>query len=265
VNDLRQLLAEHPLAIPTGGKDAAGTVLVIGADPACPGAALLCAEAALRIGGGRVQAVVHPEVRAACAAAAWELHVGAWDTAEPPPPAVLDQLAGAAVVVLGPGHRHLDEAIVEVVAKEAPGSLVLDAGALDGLEAVRGRADLVIAPNPTEARRIVGELDDEGALARALAERGGHPVAVRGGRTVVSDGAACWSFGDPPPGLGTPGSGDVFIGVLAGLLAAGNEAVGALGWATRLHAEAGRACGPAIGYLAGDVARSLPGALASCR
>ena len=67
------------------------------------------------------------------------------------------------------------------------------------------------------------------------------------------------------PGLGTPGSGDVFIGALAGLLASGMAPVGALGWAVRLHAAAGALLANAtpVGYLASDIAARLPEAL--CR
>jgi NAD(P)H-hydrate repair Nnr-like enzyme with NAD(P)H-hydrate dehydratase domain len=64
-------------------------------------------------------------------------------------------------------------------------------------------------------------------------------------------------------GLGSAGSGDVFIGALAALLGNGCKTAAALGWGIDLHARAaGRlAAGTPVGYLASDVARELPNAL----
>jgi len=112
---------------------------------------------------------------------------------------------------------------------------------------------------------LTGREDDEAALAHELARTNGGPVAVRGPVTVVADGQDCWLFDDAPPGLGTPGSGDVFVGALGGLLACGSEPVAALGWAVALHAEAGArlARDVTVGYLASEILRELPYARAS--
>jgi hydroxyethylthiazole kinase-like uncharacterized protein yjeF len=267
VRPIDELLAAHPLRLSTGGKDESGSVVVIGGPPECPGAALLCATAALRVGAGRVRAVVHPEVRAAAASAAWELYVEAWDQTGPPPAAVLEAAAEADVVVIGPGHGVLPAEVVAPVVGAARGNVVLDAGALPAAASLVEHASLVLAPNEAEARSLVGERDDPIALARAVACLTRHPAAVRGARTTVTDGERAWTADDLPAGLGTPGSGDVCIGVLAGLLAMGNDPLGALAWATTLHADAGRLAseGAPVGYLANDVLARLPDAIATRR
>jgi NAD(P)H-hydrate repair Nnr-like enzyme with NAD(P)H-hydrate dehydratase domain len=65
--------------------------------------------------------------------------------------------------------------------------------------------------------------------------------------------------------LGTPGSGDVLVGVAAGLLATGCVDAAALGWAVALHARAGALCAEQapVGSLASELARALPRALAA--
>jgi hydroxyethylthiazole kinase-like uncharacterized protein yjeF len=271
VRPLAELLAARPRVVPTGGKDTSGTVVVVGGPPTCPGAALLCATAALRVGAGRVQAVVHPEVRAACAAARWELLVEGWDQASRLPGPVGRLLEQADVVVVGPGHHTFDLDVCRAIAEATEATLVLDAAALAATPRLHRAHHLVLAPNTSEAAELLAGVDagageegtdDERVLAPALAGLTGRPAAVRGPVTVVAGEEGAWCLADPPPGLGTPGSGDVLIGALAGLLAGGNTELGALGWAVALHAAAGRLAGEhaELGYLATDLLDALPAA-----
>lgn len=260
---LADLLSRHPLPDLSRGKDDSGTVVVVGGPPTCPGAAVLVGTAALRVGAGRVQLVVAPDVATAVAVAVPEALVLGWDLAGEPPSSVAERLAGADVVVIGSGCDHLDPEVVRLVSSGTTASVILDAGAIPAATTLR-RAGLVLAPNEAEAAELVdGQPDAVGELARSLATRLGVPIAVRGARSAVSDGAEGWCFDDAPPGLGTPGSGDVFIGVLAALLAAGLPRVAALGWAVAIHAGAGHhlARRTPVGYLASDVATALPHAL----
>jgi hydroxyethylthiazole kinase-like uncharacterized protein yjeF len=266
VTPLADLLQRVPLRPPLGGKDESGTVLVVGGPPTCPGAALLCATAALRVGAGRVQVVVHPDVAAACAASAWELLVDAWDQQSPPPPGILRRVGHADAVVIGPGHHALDPEVVAAVVEAAESLVVLDAGALGAVAHIDGGTErLVLAPNTSEAAALARTTGDEPALAKALVDQLQRPVAVRGPCTVVADPTGAWRFDDPPPGLGTPGSGDVLIGIVAGLLASGCSDLAALGWAVHLHAAAGARCAEQapVGYLASELCAALPGAIAA--
>ncbi|MBA2608022.1 MAG: NAD(P)H-hydrate dehydratase [Actinobacteria bacterium] len=267
MNPLRRLLDLHGLPDASGGKDANGTVIVIGGPPSCPGAVMLAGTAALRLGSGRVQLVVHPDVSAAIAAGTPEAMVLGWDQQSTPHAALRTALAEADVVIVGPGHADMDSAVVREIAEAVDGAhLVLDAGALPAaLGLVDTGQRLLIAPNTDEATRLVGYDGDESVLAPRLAEAIDGPVAVRGAITVVTDGTECWLFEDAPTGLGTPGSGDVFVGTLGGLLACGAQPVAALGWAVALHAEAGArlARDAPVGYLARDLVRELPFARAA--
>jgi ADP-dependent NAD(P)H-hydrate dehydratase len=264
VRPLADLLTRHALPDQGGGKDDRGTVVVIGGPPSCPGAVLLAGTAALRTGSGRVQLVVDPAVAAAVAAALPEALVIGWDQTTSLPEAVAEQVESADAVVVGPGHDAMDHDIVRAIVDAAGLSVVvLDAGALPGCLTLPSDAHVVIAPNPTEAAKLVGA-GDESTLAAALSAELRRPVAVRGPITVVSDDGQAWAFDSAPRGLGTPGSGDVFTGVLGALLGSGMPAVGALGWAVRLHASAAArlASSTPIGYLAHEIAAQLPYALA---
>ena len=265
MTSLDLLLADHPLPDLAGGKDESGTVVVIGGPPTCPGAAMLAGIAALRIGSGRVQLVTHPAVAPAVAVAFPEAWVGSWDQSSPVPDDIARPLRSADVVIIGPGHRRLATDLVATIVQGAEGAaIVLDAGALPAAPELIGSANLVLAPNTAEARDLAEVDGDETSLALELGARFGRPVAVRGQTTAIADaGGQHWRFDDAPPGLGTPGSGDVLMGALGGLLAAGVPPVAALGWAVRLHAKAGALLAKATpaGYLAREIAAMLPTAL----
>jgi NAD(P)H-hydrate repair Nnr-like enzyme with NAD(P)H-hydrate dehydratase domain len=217
-----------------------------------------------------VQLVVHPVVAPSIAAALPEALVLGWDASERPSRLVAQRAAAADVLLVGPGTHHLRRKAVRQLLGSS-GTLLLDAGALRHSAWIEDRR-MVIAPNLAEAQELVAarRTAEPGAttealetvdLAATLAQDLDCEVAVRGVQTVVSDGRDAWSFDDAAPGLGTPGSGDVLMGVLAALLATGMSPVAALAWAVRLHADAG-AAQPRVGYLASDLADSLPLALA---
>jgi ADP-dependent NAD(P)H-hydrate dehydratase len=169
--------------------------------------------------------------------------------------------------VIGAGHDQMEEAVVQAVVEAAGDApIVVDAGALRACRSVPDGTTLVVAPNAGEAEDLVGP-GDEATTATLLAEKLLRPVAVRGAVTVVAHEGARWVFDDAPPGLGTPGSGDVFVGILGRFLAAGMPPLAALGWAVELHAVAAAllAQSTPVGYLAREIADQLPQALATVR
>ena len=261
---LQELLDAHPLPLPSGSKDDKATVLVIGGPPTCPGAAVLAGTAALRAGAGRVQLCVDPTVAPAVGVALPEAAVFGWDMRSPVPPTLKDVLAHADVIVIGVGHRHVETDVVESIAAETEATLVLDAGALAAAVELAPRHTIVIAPNPSEAAELAGSDEStEEELAVAVRRAVGQPVAVRGTVAVVAAEDGAWRYDALPEGLGTPGSGDVFVGTLGALLGNGSKPAAALGWAIALHARAaGRlAVDRPVGYLAREVAEELPHAL----
>jgi hydroxyethylthiazole kinase-like uncharacterized protein yjeF len=276
--DIATLLSASSLPSVEGGKGSRGNLVIVGGSPSCPGSAILAGRAALRCGAGRVQLVVHPEVAPAVGAAFPEALVLAWDHESPPAEDVRTQLHDGAAVIVGPGLDERAPVTAVTVGRHlGEGLLVVDARALPALtDPALERVPRLAAPNPHEACRLLSEADgaeeteptrrDLSRLAGAMAELVGGPAAVRGETTVLDDGAGQqWEESSTAPGLGTPGSGDVLMGALGAFLVRGATPLIALGWAIAAHAGAGSILAAAhpVGFLAGEVADTLPAAVAA--
>ena len=278
------LLRSFPVPAPGEDKDARGRVLVAGGNRQVPGAALLAAEAAMRVGAGKLQVATGRETAPRIALRLPEaLVMGLPETAEGDiAPGAASELANAAMradgLLLGPGMMDTSAAMAlvkGVLARLDPAKapqIALDAGALCGQEVLRealrphaGRA--VLTPHAGEMAGILGversavEADPlgTGRHAAALLQA---VVVVKGAQThVVSPAGEAWSYAGGGVGLATSGSGDVLAGLLAGLLARGAPPVSAAVWAVWLHGEAGaslaRRIGP-VGFLARELAAEVP-------
>jgi len=285
------VLAEHPLPdfVDEGDKDDRGGVVLVGGDAETPGGVMLAAIAALRAGAGRAHVITDPTATTAMAIAQPELRVSALPEPEGlcAAPHLVASVEHADVVVVGSGcidHERAGSVVAQVaplVARDAV--LVLDAAALAVLgerpELVAELGDrAILLPNPTEVARLLSAPHDEPArdlerAARAAVARFHTTVAVRGATTWIAsptDGPFVDESGHPA--LGTAGSGDVLVGIVAGLAARGATPLGATLWGVRAHGCCGEALAAehgGLGLLARDlldrVARELNELAASVR
>jgi ADP-dependent NAD(P)H-hydrate dehydratase len=271
-----QVLRRWMLPEPTGGKEARGSILVIGGSSETLGAVQLAAEAALRAGAGKLQVATAESVAPWAATALPEALVrrlpetkrGAIraDAADE----VRDLAESASAVLIGPGMIDTDEtqAFGERLLPHLPGPLVLDALGLACITAddrcvlhLQGRA--VLTPNPKELalslHRGEGDLgDDPSGAARELAAKAQATVGLGGATSwVAAPDGRLWRDESGGAGLGVSGSGDVRAGIVAGLLARGADPVQAAVWAAHLHGRAGERLAASIGRL-GFLARELP-------
>ncbi|WP_433606701.1 NAD(P)H-hydrate dehydratase [Dactylosporangium sp. CA-139114] len=266
-----RVLRDWPLPEPTGDKHDRGTVLVIGGSRTTPGGVLLAGVAALRAGAGRLQLAVTGSTAAALSIVVPEAKViGLPETAEGSvsaelPRTLLEQVAQADAVALGPGLDNIEETqkiLATVLAEASPDTaVVLDAYALGALSRrpetlEHAKCGAVLTPNRTEARHLLGREpgDDLAAEAAALAARYAATVCLHG--YVADPDGTVWREESGAAGLGTSGSGDVLAGLVAGLLARGAEPAQAGCWATYAHAMAGQRLGPRFGRT-GYLAREL--------
>ncbi|MFI2711071.1 NAD(P)H-hydrate dehydratase [Micromonospora sp. NPDC018662] len=275
------LLRDWALPVPSGGKEARGTVLVVGGSRFTPGAVLLAGVAALRAGAGVLQLAAPESTATALSIQVPEaLVVGLPETGEGAvrgdPGDVLGGLvADADVVTVGPGLNDIDATrellrlVLDAAGRET--ALVLDAYALGALShepelLVGSGRKVVLTPNLTEARHLLGRDpgDDLDAEAVELAGRYEAVVSLYG-HIATPDGRA-WREESGDAGLGTSGSGDVRAGLLAGLLSRGADPAQAACWAAFAHAVSGQRLVPRygrIGFLARELLDEIPYTLAT--
>lgn len=242
---------------PEDHKYSRGLVAVIAGT--MPGAARLCASAAMRAGAGYVR--VHGGSGGPDAL----VHLPADDLDR----ALDDERIGA--VLVGPGlgrdagaRRRLDAALA------AGRPLVIDADALHLLGKVglkrlaRMRTPAILTPHGGEFAALFGKGEGSKIDRTVAAARVADAVVVhKGADTVIAapDGTAAVA---PPasPWLSTAGTGDVLAGVIAAMRARGLDPAEAAAAGVWLQAEAARRAGPA--FIADDLASQLPGAIAAC-
>ena len=276
------LLRSWPLPAQDGDKKDRGRALVVGGARQTPGAVLLAAEAALRVGAGKVQVATAVDAAAALALVLPEAYVEGLpvlrdgELAVAGADRVLELADGADVVLLGPGLGSPESAslLLAQVVPQLETAVVIDAlgtafltGHLDGVRHLSGR--VLLTPTVTETAAMRGEpkeevAQDQLAAARALADATGSVVLSGGEESyVVKPPDRSWSHDGSAPGLATAGSGDVKAGVIAGLVARGASPEQAAAWGAWAHASAGRRLArEAPGFLARDVLQAVPRELA---
>jgi ADP-dependent NAD(P)H-hydrate dehydratase / NAD(P)H-hydrate epimerase len=240
-----------------------GHVLVVGGDLGMGGAARLAGEAALRAGAGLVSVATRPEHAAQICAARPELMCSGVRT-----PAELEALlARATVVAAGPGlgRGTWGRAMLDAV-MEAGLPCVLDADALNLLTEQPRRGDRwILTPHPGEAGRLLGSdaaavEADRPAAARALRERYGGVVVLKGAGTLVQGASrSLWLCDRGNPGMASGGMGDVLTGLIAGLAAQFPDLERAACAGVLVHGLAAddAAAGGERGLVAGDVIARL--------
>jgi len=258
-----------------GHKYSRGHAVVVSGGLSTTGAARLAARGALRAGAGLVTIASPREALAVNAAGSLAIMVRPVDGAAELAEFLTDGRRNA--IVLGPGGgvgEPMRDQVQAALASEA--AAVLDADALTSFaddpealfSAIRARSAVtILTPHEGEFKRLFKAISKEPKvnskleLARAAAKVSGAVVLLKGPDTVVAapDGRASISE-NAPPYLATAGAGDVLAGMIAGLLAqgqefgvAGFEAASAAVW---LHGEAAAEFGP--GLIAEDLPEALP-------
>ena len=269
------LLRTWPLPVPEGGdKNARGSIFVVAGAPQMPGAAVLCATAALRAGAGKLQIGTCASVAAHVATAVPESLVVALEEtasgalARACAATIVERANKADALVIGPGlvDERASALLIAAVARELDVPAVIDAAALacfsdsaDAIARLRGRA--VLTPHAGEMASMLScERDaveaDPATFAIDAARRFDAVVALKGQTTYIAQpGGALYRNEHGNVGLATSGSGDVLAGVIGGLLARGAEPLAAAAWGVYLHARAGDALAKRIGF--GFLAREL--------
>jgi len=234
VPDATDLRAAFPWPGPQDHKGSRGRVAILAGSTTYPGAAVLAARGALRMGPGFTVVVV-PEpvadiVRAAAPNALVRAVPAGPDGTVSSVTACVEAVSDADAVVAGPGLTTggvVSELVGRLIA-EAPAPLVLDADALNalpsGMESLGEReAPLIVTPHPGEAARILGvptpSIQSDRVTA-AVSMCGPQAVCLlKGARTIVASSTRRAVVVAGNAGLARAGSGDVLSGMLGALLA----------------------------------------------
>jgi hydroxyethylthiazole kinase-like uncharacterized protein yjeF len=277
-------LKRHPLPpVEDGDKDSHGRLLIVAGTREIAGAAMVCANAAMRAGAGKISIATVASVAPQLGMAVPEARVYAMAEARDGGFArsAIARLAKLAAdydaVVAGPGMSPTPVA-TRLAAKlcEAGLPVALDAALLRGLAPAAAAARLadvppILLPHSGEMASLLGcgqeeaEADPLGC-GREAAHRYLSIVLAKGPQSyIVTPQGQTWKYEGGGPGLGVSGSGDALAGILGGLLARGAPPLAALLWAVWLHGEAGavlaRKIGP-IGFFAREIAGEVPALMA---
>jgi hydroxyethylthiazole kinase-like uncharacterized protein yjeF len=271
--DAEDVAALLPRPGPSASKYTRGVVGIVAGSDAYPGAAVLCAGAALRGGAGFVRYV--GTAKAAAAVRAAHPEVVATEVA----PGDADAVLGAGRVqawIAGPGMGTGPEAervLAALLATDLP--VLVDADAITVAarrpDLLRRAAPTLLTPHVGEFARLTGReprqarealaADRLGTVRSAAAELG-VSVLLKGNRTlVVEPGGDARVNTSGTPWLSTAGSGDVLSGLAGALLATGLGPLDAGSAGAWLHGLAAEVAKPPL--VAGDLLASLPSALST--
>jgi ADP-dependent NAD(P)H-hydrate dehydratase len=280
-------LKRHPLPpIEEADKDSRGRLLVIAGTREIAGAAMICANAAMRAGAGKISIATVASVAPQLAMAVPEARIFAMAEARDGGFArsTITRLAKLAAdydaVVAGPGMSPTPVA-TRLAAKlcEAGLPVALDAALLHGLAPAAAAARLadfppILLPHSGEMASLLGCSEDEAeadplGCGREAARRYGSIVLAKGPQSyIVTPQGQTWKYEGGGPGLGVSGSGDTLAGILGGPLARGAPPPTALLWAVWLHGEAGaalaRKVGP-VGFFAREISGEVPALMAKAQ
>jgi hydroxyethylthiazole kinase-like uncharacterized protein yjeF len=214
-----------------------GRVVIVGGAAGMTGAVRMAARAAFAAGAGLVHAVSPPETIAALVQAEPDLQTLPHPFDRQPSRDVLELVARADVLVVGPGlgrgegRRSLVLGLVEAsrAAILDADALVAFAGAAAELRPLAAGRPLVLTPHPGEFRTLFPELaslreTDPWTAAETAGRETGATVLLKGVPSIIAAPAApLLTAVAGNPGLATGGSGDVLSGLVGTGLAHGLE------------------------------------------
>ena len=263
--EIRRLDSDSVAAIlpdrdPWRHKGNYGKILLLCGSRGYTGAAALSAMGALRTGAGLVFLGV-PEsiyVIEACKLnepVVFPLPDAGGMLSEQAIPDILNRLPrmDAVLIGCGLGQSQGTMAVLRAVLEKAECPVVVDADGINllgrNINLLRERtAPTILTPHDGEFARLGGVIrSDRMASARDFAKQTGCILLLKGHRTCISDGEACYENTTGNPGMAVGGSGDVLAGMIVSLLGQGIAPLEAAACGAWLHGAAGDLCASQLG------------------
>jgi len=258
-----------------------GHILILAGSAGLTGAAVLCAEAAMRAGAGLVTLGIPKSLNTAIIKIKPK-EVMTLTLAETKSRAISsfsyrkieDFARNVDLIAIGPGlgQDKSTQNLVRKVVSKINKPMVIDA---DGLNALIGHLKLlkvtkILTPHPGEMAKLLGvsakEVQNERKeVAREFAVEHKVTLVLKGHNTIVADYKANLYINKTGnPGMATAGSGDVLTGIIAAFLAQGLDAFSAAKYAVYLHGLAGDIAAKEkteISLIATDIIAKIPKAI----
>lgn len=261
-----------------------GHIFMLAGSRNMPGAAILCARAAMRSGAGLVTVGLPKDLSMAIPKKIFEamtkslpqtkdgsIGLGAYNQ-------IKKFLSKVDVLVIGPGlsqNSSTKQLVKKLVFSENTLPSVIDA---DGLNALAGhlkrfKGIKILTPHPGEMARLLGAPTkavekNRKDIALSFAKKYNCLVVLKGNHTVVADGKGrIYTNNTGNPGMATAGSGDVLTGIIASFLAQGLLPFEAAKYAVYLHGLAGDLAAKKksqLSLVASDIIDYIPEAVKHC-
>jgi NAD(P)H-hydrate epimerase len=267
-----------------------GDIFILAGSSRFSGAAVLCAESALRSGAGLVTLGIPKSINNAM------IKIKPKEVMTLPLPETNEQtlslsaykkikdfIKGIDILVIGPGlgDNNSTYKLVRQIISTIDKRIVIDA---DGLNALVGNLnilkrpngrqfDAILTPHPGEMSRLIG-LDiakiqkNRKDIAKKFAKDYNVTVVLKGYRTEVTDYQGnFYTNSTGNPGMSTAGSGDVLTGMIGAFFGQGLNAFEAAKYAVYLHGLAGDLAAKEktqISMIASDIINKIPEAIKKC-
>ena len=261
-----------------------GHILILAGSIRFSGAALLCAEAALRSGAGLVTlgipksinlALIKVKPRELMTYALPETKEGTLSLSAFKK--IVALLKDIDVLIIGPGlgRNKSTYALVKKIISKTTQPTVLDADALNALnndlEILKNhKGQLILTPHQKEMSRLFKISSDtiknnRKLIAKKYAKHYNSIIILKGHNSIVTDGLKGFYINrSGNPGMATAGSGDVLSGIVGAFIAQGLNGFKAAKYATYIHGLAGDLAAKEktqMGLIASDIINRIPDAL----
>lgn len=276
--DIRRLIPVRPA---NSHKHSVGKVFIVAGSKGMMGAALLCAESAMRSGAGQVilgipdseYPVIAKRTREVMPLGLPSTANGSISTAAAA--VIAEKVKWSDVVIMGCGLSRDRETmnLVRTLVRRIAKPMVIDA---DGLFALSGHLSvikrkrtrqIIMTPHFGEFSRLSGipanAIEREKfTLAKTFAKKYGVTLALKGAPTLIASSSG-QVFVNPTgnPGMSTAGSGDVLAGIIGAMVCQGLSAEAAAVAGVYLHGRSGDLAAQSKGMhgmIASDMIRAIP-------
>ena len=272
-----------PRRKPDTHKGDYGHIFILAGSLGLSGAAVLCANSAMRSGAGLVTLGVPEGVYSIIAKKAYPevmvrplvetkdktLSLKAY-------PAIMSLIEKTDVLAIGPGlsRNPQTQKLIRRIISNIHKPMVIDADALNALsgnlEILRINPNLkILTPHPGEFSRLSGAprvyiQKNRETLAKKFACDYNIILVLKGHHTVVASADKVYVNKTGNPGMATAGSGDVLTGIISALLGQGLDGFSAAKTGAYLHGLAGDLAArkkTQPGIIASDIIENIPAAI----